>query len=150
MHTALRSSCHPFHTKRAFPFSPALRIRRICSSNETYNLGLLNQEIHTHTSDSPTRIPLVVGYHPAIAQYHLFFTSTSTFSHPPNFVLLCLNKYLSLPSYILTRRKFAKGTSRLEPELSIKVLWCYTLFKVLYFSTRSSRTSVTGGHFDWV
>ena len=68
----LRSSCHPLHTKRPFPFSLALRIRTICSSNETYNIGILNQEIqsvhtitHTHTSDSPTRIPLVVGYHPA-------------------------------------------------------------------------------------
>ena len=69
----LRSPCHPLHTKRAFPFSLALRIRRIFSSNETYNLGLLNQEIqrvytitYTHLSDSPTRIPLAVGYHPAI------------------------------------------------------------------------------------
>ena len=113
----LRSSCHPLHTKRPFPFSLALRIRTICSSNETYNIGILNQEIqsvhtitHTHTSDSPTRIPLVVGYHPAtrsissifhkhiyiiyISQahlHHLYFTSTFTFSHPPNTVLRCLN-----------------------------------------------------------
>ena len=35
--TFLRSSCHPLHTKRAFPFSLALRIRRICSSNEMYS-----------------------------------------------------------------------------------------------------------------
>ena len=57
----LRSSCHPKHTKRAIPFSLALRLRRICSSNETftlrtnelksylnkrgYNLSFLNQEI---------------------------------------------------------------------------------------------------------
>ena len=50
----LCSSCHHLHTKRAFSFSLALRIRRICSSNETYNLGLLNQKIQrfhtiTHT-----------------------------------------------------------------------------------------------------
>ena len=28
------------------------------------------------------------------------------------------------------------------------MLWCYTLFKVLYFSARSSRTNATGGHLD--
>ena len=57
---------HPLHTKRAFPFSLALKIWRICSFNETHNLGLLKQEIqrvrHTiaHAHDLPTRIPLVV------------------------------------------------------------------------------------------
>ena len=94
----LRSSCHPLHTKWAFPFSLALRIRRICSSNETfklrcdestqaqylkrrgYNLGLLSQEMqsvhtitHTHTSDSSTRIPLVVGYDPATCSISSIF-----------------------------------------------------------------------------
>ena len=34
----LRSSCYPLHTKRTFLFSLALRIRRICSSNETFKL----------------------------------------------------------------------------------------------------------------
>ena len=67
----LRSSCHPLQAKRAFPFSLALRIRRICSSNETSSLGLLNQEIqrvhiycHTlslkrlnHAYSSSCRIP---------------------------------------------------------------------------------------------
>ena len=57
----LQSSCHPKHTKRAIPFSLALRLRRICSSDDTftlrtnelktylnkrgYNLSFLNQEI---------------------------------------------------------------------------------------------------------
>ena len=52
---------HPQHTKRAIPFSLALRLRRICSSDETfkqrsnelksylnkrgYNLSFLNQEV---------------------------------------------------------------------------------------------------------
>ena len=34
----LHSSCHPIHTKRAVPFSLALRLRRICSTNETFTL----------------------------------------------------------------------------------------------------------------
>ena len=59
----LQSSCHPKHTKRAIPFSLALRLRRIriCSSDDTftkrttelktylnkrgYNLSFLDQEI---------------------------------------------------------------------------------------------------------
>ena len=122
----LRSSCHPLHTERAFPFSLALRVRPMCSSSETYNLGLLNQEIqrvhiitHTHPSVSPTCIPLVIGYPPAIRSISSIFQSTFTFSHPHNFVLLGLNIYLSLPSHVRTSRKFANWTSRLEPELSI-------------------------------
>ena len=57
----LQSSCHPKHTKRAIPFSLALRLRRICSSDDTftkrttelktylnkrgYNLSFLDQQI---------------------------------------------------------------------------------------------------------
>ena len=134
-------NCYPLHTKRAFPFNLSLRIQRICSSSETFKLrcneltqgqylnrhgsGLLKQNIqrvhtftHTHTSNSPTHIPLVAGYHPAIQSISFFFSPSRnkfTFSHPRNFVLLCLNIYLSLPSYVLTRRKSAKWISRWEP-----------------------------------
>ena len=57
----LQSSCHPKHTKRAISFSLVLRLRRICSSDDTftkrttelktylnkrgYNLSFLDQEI---------------------------------------------------------------------------------------------------------
>ena len=34
----LHSSCHPIHTKCAIPFSLALGLRRICSTNETLTL----------------------------------------------------------------------------------------------------------------
>ena len=33
----LYSSCHPLNTKKAIPFSLALRIRRICSTDATFN-----------------------------------------------------------------------------------------------------------------
>ena len=34
----LRSSSHPLHTKRAIRISLALRLRRICSSDDTLNI----------------------------------------------------------------------------------------------------------------
>ena len=34
----LYSSCHPLHTKNAIPFSLALRLRRICSTDKTFNI----------------------------------------------------------------------------------------------------------------
>ena len=106
----LRSSSHPLQNKRAFPFSLALRIQCTCSSNKTYNLGLLNQEkqhvhtiTHTHTSNSPTRIPLVVGYTPAICSIssifhkHIYILSSSQlcatlFKYRPLVTLIRTNK----------------------------------------------------------
>ena len=137
----LHSSCHPLQTKRAFPFSLALRIRRICSSNETSSLGLLNQEIQrvhiyyhtlslkrlTHAYSSSFRIP------PSHSLNIIYITSPFTFSHPPNFVLPCLNIYLSFPSYVLRSWTFAKWTSRLEQELSINVMVLYTVQSPLFF-----------------
>ena len=82
--------------------------------------------MHTHTSDSLTRIPLVIGYHSAIRSISFIF-------HSSNFVLLCLNIYLSLPSYVLTSRKFAKWTSRSEPKISINVMVLYTVQSPLFF-----------------
>ena len=108
----LRSSCHPLQTKRAFPFSLTLRIRRICSSNETSSLGLLNQEIQrvhiyyhtlslkrlTHAYSSSCR-----GYHPAIR-------SISSIFHKRVYILsssqLCatLFKYIPLVSFLRTKK----------------------------------------------
>ena len=92
----LQSSCHPLHTKRAIPFSLALRLRRICSSDESftlraneliqylndsgYNLSFLRKEIQrVHaitrnetlkpsqtTTSQPSRVPLVITYNPAL------------------------------------------------------------------------------------
>ena len=36
-HYLLKSSCHPSHTKQSIPFSMALRLRRICSTDEFFN-----------------------------------------------------------------------------------------------------------------
>ena len=79
----LHSSCHPRHTKRAIPFSLALRLRRIHSSDETfkqrsnelksylnkrgYNLSFLNHEVArvqniTRTQAlTPKTLPLLIN-----------------------------------------------------------------------------------------
>ena len=92
----LQSSCHPLHTKRAISFSLALRLRRICSSDESftlranelilylndrgYNLSFLRKEIQrVHaiarnetlnpgqaTTCQPSRVPLVITYNPTL------------------------------------------------------------------------------------
>ena len=36
----LSSSCHPQHTKTSIPFSLPLRIRRICSTNATFQIRI--------------------------------------------------------------------------------------------------------------
>ena len=91
----LQSSCHPLHTKRAIPFSLALRIRRICSSDKSftlsaneliqylndrvYNLSFLRKDIqrahaitrnetlkpNQRTTSQPSRVPLIT-YNPAL------------------------------------------------------------------------------------
>ena len=48
----LYSSCHPLHTKKAIPFSLALRLRRICSTDATF---------HTRTAQLTTYL-LKRGY----------------------------------------------------------------------------------------
>ena len=92
----LQSSCHPLHTKRAIPFSLALRLRRICSSDDSftlranelikylndrgYNLSFLKKEtqrVHAitrnetlkpsqTTTNQPSRVPLVITYNPTL------------------------------------------------------------------------------------
>ena len=92
----LQSSCHSLHTKRAIPFNLALRLRRICSSDESftlraneliqylndrgYNLSFLRKEIQRvhaitrnetlkpsqSTTSQPSRVPLVITYNPAL------------------------------------------------------------------------------------
>ena len=53
----LYSSCHPLHTKKAIPFSLALRLRRICSTDSILTkrstLELLNL-LHTSSNEVTT------------------------------------------------------------------------------------------------
>ena len=120
----LHSLCHPFHTKRAIPFSLALRLRRICSSDETftlrtneliqylnnrgYNLSFLKHEIQrVHaiarketlkpsqtTSNQPSRVPLVITYNPSLR-------SVSSIIHRHFSILCssprCTNVFTSVP-----------------------------------------------------
>ena len=99
----LRASCHPSHTKQAFPFILVLRIRRICSSNENRKIQRVHATTHTHTSDSPTRIPLIVGYHPAIRSIssifhkHIYILSSSQHG-------VTLFKYITLVIFLRTNK----------------------------------------------
>ena len=127
----LPSSCHPLHTY-------SLRIRRICSFHDTtYSYYHLHSHKRlNHTYPSSCRIP------PSHSLNIIYFSQ----AHLHSFILLlCLNLYHSLPFYVLSlcRLPVRNQNSRF-------MLWCYTLFKILYFSAGPSRTSDTGGHLDRV
>ena len=90
----LYSACHPLHTKKAIPFSLALRLRRICSTDETFKIrttelttyllkrgykrNFVTKQIQraadipcTHTlqpkqTDKPKRIPFITTYNPSL------------------------------------------------------------------------------------
>ena len=93
------TSCHPRHTKTAIPYSLALRLKRICSTNtyfesrakhlsnilveRGYKNGLIKESINRarqktreealHINDTKTnnnRVPLVVTYNPALPKLH--------------------------------------------------------------------------------
>ena len=90
----LYSSCHPLHTKKAIPFSVTLRLRRISSTDETfntrtaqlttyllkrgYNRNFVTKQIQraadiprrltlqTKDANKPTRIPFITTFNPAL------------------------------------------------------------------------------------
>ena len=90
----LSSSCHPQHTKKAIPFSLALRLRRICSTDAKFALRLnelgtyllargygntsldsqfkratnisRTEALRTNRHDSTDRLPFVVAYNPSL------------------------------------------------------------------------------------
>ena len=121
----LRSSCHPLHT---FPFSLALRIQSVCSSNQTfklrcneltqaqylnrrgYSLGLLKQEIQrvhtftkTHTRNSPHTYSSSCRIPPTNPpQYHLFFTKRQHIYNISS-TQLCATMFIYVPLVTLLR-----------------------------------------------
>ena len=153
-HSALPWECEVYVPSTRLRFNEQYCYRR------GYNLSLLYQGIQrvqpiTHTdvltqrtiADSLTRIPLVLGYHRAIRSISSIFHKHIhiIFSHPPNLVLLCLDMYLSLPSYVPTRRKSAICGLPVRNQSSRLMLWRYTpLF------TKSSSRRATGGYIDGV
>ena len=99
----LHSSRHPHHTKRAIPFSLFLRLRRICSSNETftlrtnelkkylnkrgYNLSFLNREFQ--------RVRTITIYLSLTVNFNAFVPlQAQKHSHPKTFLLTNLAVFL--------------------------------------------------------
>ena len=90
----LYSSCHPLNTKNAIPFSLALRLRRICSIEEMFNIrtaqlttyllkrgykrNFLTKQIQraaniprrlalqTKDMNKPTRVPFITTFKPSL------------------------------------------------------------------------------------
>ena len=90
----LYSSCHPLHTKKAIPFSLALRLRRICSTDAAfttrtaqlttyllkrgYNRNFVTKQIRraadiprtltlqTKDVNKPKRIPFITTFNPSL------------------------------------------------------------------------------------
>ena len=92
----LSSSSHLFHTKKSISYSLALRLRRICSKEDSFNIWATELELyltkrgyknrfvksqiarakliprndalneHNHDTPKPTRVPFIVKYNPAL------------------------------------------------------------------------------------
>ena len=96
----------------------------MCSSNEMFKLrcneltqeqylnSLLNQKIqrvhtitHSHTSDSPTRIPLAVGYHPATPPLNIINFSQTHLHSLILPTLATLFKYIPLVTFLRTNKR---------------------------------------------
>ena len=106
----LFSSSHPIHTKKAIPFSLALRLRRICSTHEAfqtrtselisyllkrgYNLKFLKEQIQRAAdiprhialqtkpkTDNSNRIPFIVTYNPSLPSISSIFKKHLSLLH---------------------------------------------------------------------
>ena len=94
-----------FHSALPWKFDayvPPTRRTTSFFSGWRYNVFILS---HTLTQATHPRVSLyLTDTTQPFAQHHLFFTSTFTFSHPPNFVLLLLFEYIPLVTFLSTNR----------------------------------------------
>ena len=123
-------SCHPQHTKRAIPFSLALRLRRICSNPDNYKLrtnelidylanrgydktflktqiqrasDIIRTDALTNKPKTQTETtPLVITYNPALPKLAHIIHKHSNLFHSSD---RCRNIFKNLPLVAYRRRK---------------------------------------------
>ena len=168
----LHSSRHPQHTKRAFPFSLALRLRRICSSDETFkqrsnelksylnkrgcNLSFLNQEVARVQNITRTQA-LTPKDTTSTTNQPQRVPLVITYNPALRYVSSIINKHFNILSFchfcLPVALTFSKLNSSLPSDGLITLVICQTLY-TLFFKIRTSknlaqaRCSYFFGHFS--
>ena len=126
----LKSSCHPSHTKQSIPFSMALRLRRICSTEEFFNTRSdaltshpikrgykyrfirdesdkvrqipRSRALKTSTKKESNRIPLVVAFNPALPNIRQVIFSNLNILYNPLVTVTFTTMFLFLSTNYVT------------------------------------------------